>query len=529
MQTSISDCQDVIYDEYKCYQYAPPHPPLEQPSGCCYCLTVYALRINTAMSSFIYEHVIKACDDLTVIVKNSLLKQGVLKRAMSDKQIDQLNVSVRVLVLESLLAHAVQPFSSVSIAKRVNFYNDDNPESVGLSFRMHVEKVYPTLCLLGYLRRHKKGYYDRALKRGKRELFTLTDKLIEFCLPRDLPRDELAKQLSWSHELLVQNDTIPQRHPVQISQKDPKTKERRVVSVIRNANTFEMFERLKTINNRLEKTWIDLDLSDSQWKTIRNGWIDSRGDHQSLKLHKRRLYRIFHDEQLRTGGRFYGGWWQEIPSQFRRSIVMDGKATVECDFSNMNPSLLYARVGLPCPPDAYAPIAGDQHRKLFKKAFNAMLNAPPEMDQPPRDLNLSSLNMSWREVVERVKTFHEPIAHFFFKSAGMWLMREDSELAESVMLKFDEMGYACLPVHDSFILHHGLEEDLLHTMTSVFCRRYGIEPAIKIRRRIAQAADDNHDLLPLNVDEILEKLDTPQDHRLEAFRALGLRSTSVVR
>ena len=74
------------------------------------------------MSSFIYEHVIKACDDLTVIVKNSLFEQGVLKRAMSDKQIDQLSISVRALVLESLLAHAVQPFSPVSIAKRVNLY-----------------------------------------------------------------------------------------------------------------------------------------------------------------------------------------------------------------------------------------------------------------------------------------------------------------------------------------------------------------------------------------------------------------------
>ena len=107
-------------------------------------------------------------------------------------------------------------------------------------------------------------------------------------------------------------------------------------------------------------------------------------------------------------------------------------------------------------------------------------------------------------------------------------MREDSELAESVMLKFDEMGYACLPVHDSFIVHHGLEEDLLDAMTSAFCIRYGIEPAIKVSRKTAQAADDNREFLRLDVDEILEALDTPQDHRLQAFRTLSTRSKSVV-
>ena len=89
------------------------------------------------MTALVYQHVIKACDDLAVVVKTSLFEQGVLKRSMSEKQFVQLSISVKVLVIEILLAHSVQAYSPVSIAKRSGFYSGNNPESVGLTFRMH--------------------------------------------------------------------------------------------------------------------------------------------------------------------------------------------------------------------------------------------------------------------------------------------------------------------------------------------------------------------------------------------------------
>ena len=62
----------------------------------------------------------------------------------------------------------------------------------------------------------------------------------------------------------------------------------------------------------------------------------------------------------------------------------------------------------------------------------------------------------------------------------MWLMREDSDLAEQVMLHFIKMGYPCLPVHDSFIVHHGLAGELEDKMKAVFTKRYGVAPKIKL-------------------------------------------------
>ena len=55
---------------------------------------------------------------------------------------------------------------------------------------------------------------------------------------------------------------------------------------------------------------------------------DSPDDYRPLMLSKRSLYRVFNDTEFQTGGRFYGGWWQEIPSKYRDRITIDGKRTV---------------------------------------------------------------------------------------------------------------------------------------------------------------------------------------------------------
>jgi hypothetical protein len=47
---------------------------------------------------------------------------------------------------------------------------------------------------------------------------------------------------------------------------------------------------------------------------------------------------------------------------------------------------------------------------------------------------------------------HRPIAQFFWSDAGVRLMREDSDLANAVMLAMLREGIAPLGVHDSFIV-----------------------------------------------------------------------------
>ena len=59
---------------------------------------------------------------------------------------------------------------------------------------------------------------------------------------------------------------------------------------------------------------------------------------------------------MNSGGRFYGGWWQEVPKGYRQYIVMNGKPMVEYDYANLHPRILYAEAGLIPPDDCYSDI-----------------------------------------------------------------------------------------------------------------------------------------------------------------------------
>src|SRR5690606_27759980 len=57
--------------------------------------------------------------------------------------------------------------------------------------------------------------------------------------------------------------------------------------------------------------------------------------------------RIFSNGTWDSGGRFYGGWWQQIPNSkaggaWRRKIYINGNPTVEVDYSGLHIVLLYA-------------------------------------------------------------------------------------------------------------------------------------------------------------------------------------------
>jgi hypothetical protein len=56
-------------------------------------------------------------------------------------------------------------------------------------------------------------------------------------------------------------------------------------------------------------------------------------------------------------------------------------------------------------------------------------------------------------------------------------------IAEKVMLHFAKMGYAILPLHDSFIIHHGLEDELMNAMNQAFKEQFNVNAKVDIKYR----------------------------------------------
>ena len=187
--------------------------------------------------------------------------------------------------------------------------------------------------------------------------------------------------------------------------------------------------------------------------------IANHATKEPIDFSQRTLVRIFSNGSFKQGGRFYRGWWQNVPSEYRKYITIDEKRTAEFDFSQLNPHLLYhsnyKELGS---EDAYDRVLDGEHRKVVKQAFNAMVQASTPLKNCPSEIDMSGLEMSWAELRDRIIKAHKPIADLFFKGVGNHLQFQDSNIAERVMLHFAGMDAPALPVHDSFILHHAYGE-----------------------------------------------------------------------
>ncbi|WP_417463572.1 hypothetical protein [Kordiimonas sp.] len=203
-------------------------------------------------------------------------------------------------------------------------------------------------------------------------------------------------------------------------------------------------------------------------------------DKLPIDFTKASMTRIFNNSDWQQGGRFYGPWWQRIPSQYRSLITINGHATTERDYSGMHLRLLYHQEGLPIPEhwDPYdIPALPGMRRELIKKATNMMLNGkdPKRMSFPEG----TACPFTFMETVEAIQKHHRPIASHFLTGVGLFLQRKDSDIAEEVMLTLMDDDILALCIHDSFIVALPYEQRLLEVMSAAYSKATGHLPLIK--------------------------------------------------
>lgn len=176
------------------------------------------------------------------------------------------------------------------------------------------------------------------------------------------------------------------------------------------------------INELLLGRWADLELPDAEMNALKNEGINLPS---RLYTH-RTVYRVFNNGSFEEGGRFYGGWWQQIPSRLRQHITLNGTPTVEMDYLALHPRLIYAERNVQYEGDPYDVGLNGKCRPLVKVTFQKLINgvgyprrSRPGSDEPPFDPD--NPGMSWRQFADTIKDHHQAISDLFGTGIGLKL------------------------------------------------------------------------------------------------------------
>lgn len=198
--------------------------------------------------------------------------------------------------------------------------------------------------------------------------------------------------------------------------------------------------------------------------------------------------RVFNNSDWESGGRFYRHWTQGVKSKFRKYITIDGKPTVELDYSCLHLSMLYGLEGM-IPPegDLYNLVGMDcKYRPIIKKAVNIAINAKDErstiqairQEYPGFIKEHGHTPPSPKMILQNIKDTHPHIQKYLCSNYGVNLQYLDSTIAEKILLHFARGNICCLSIHDSFIIQSSYREELHSLMVRYFQEIFHFTPRI---------------------------------------------------
>ena len=376
------------------------------------------------------------------VIKRIEASEGRKRSRTADEQL-RFEHAVHVLLTDLWKAVKSTPIRECSINKRSGWYSDNPRYRDPLLTYKQMIAVFDGLLKIGFIEVTREGHFDRTIYQGKTTRFVARDELLERLQELD-GHPAISIKPDMDAETIILRNKVDGRKVLQEYDDTPATERHRA--------------SLKKINSCFRKHWFDLEVQDTELTKL-EARIANHAIKEPIDFSQRTLVRIFSNGSFKQGGRFYRGWWQNVPSEYRKYITIDEKRTAEFDFSQLNPHLLYhsnyKQLGS---EDAYDRVLDGDHRKIVKQAFNAMVQASTPLKSCPDEIDMSGLEMGWAELRDRILKAHKPIADHFFKGVGNHLQFMDSNIAEGVMLYFAGIDAPALPVHDSFILHHAYGE-----------------------------------------------------------------------
>ena len=445
-------------------------------------------------------------EELCTKISQDIDAKEIRSRSRTEQEQIRFNYAVRHQLIELWKKHHTHKDNQSSIQKNKNFYSAlQQYRDPYLTYRMAIQ-AFEGLQKLDLIEVTKNGFYDRIKMESSLTRYRATPQLSELLGELDgHPLIDLPPNLDANTILLRKK--IDGRNILIPYEEDKDTEQWRI--------------NLREINACFSRHMIDLRIKDSEVEVLQERLL-SDSEKEPIDLTKKVLVRIFINSSFGEGGRFYRGWWQNVPSEYRPFITINSKSTQEHDYSQLNPNMIYSLYNHELgSEDAYSRVLGEEHRDVVKEAFNAMFQANTLLESKPKDINLDNIEMTWKELRQSILNAHKPIKDLFFTGLGNKLQFEDSIMAENVMLQFARMDYPALPVHDSFIMHHAfgndgskeeseLEEAMRRAFHDRFHRDIGISRELVVRQEMKDTSNKT-----LEVKEGLEDLlDTESEYSL---------------
>jgi hypothetical protein len=409
-----------------------------------------------------------------------LFKEMEDKGLVSKRYAPQLRKNLTVLVLNLYVAFLTDPTSYIAYYRRKEEYQKGSRYKALFISYSHMINSADFLLDNGYAAGTKGSEITSKVSRIR-----ATQKLIS-----------LFEQEKVTPEMVERDKDAPEEPLIVL-----RNENRESIDFEETDETRRMTETLKVINKALKEWAILLYVTDEELQQINDRMKKNPdpGKRGPIDFSNKRLRRIFNNSRWDHGGRFFGGWWQNVPREYRVNIRLDEKHVVECDYSGLHINMLYAMEKLPIPKGDVYHLDGYSNDQTFrgfvKQLLLIMVNA--ETRDKARDAIHSAVHREkvlelppeipstkWEHLFPVMDAFerkHEAIKHHFCTGIGISLQNLDSQIAEKVLLKFSKHGYAVLPLHDSFIIHHGEEKNLLNAMRKAFFEVMGCKTMIDVK------------------------------------------------
>lgn len=412
-----------------------------------------------------YPELSNCLDQLVAEIEGNEARQ----RSRTGNAARKFREAIRCIVLDLYVSSRLTPDCEIGVSLGKGAFTTGSRYGALFLTYDTFRPAFGGLEALGYLQIVRNAFHDPVTGIGRTTRICATDKLVRLLTDSG---QLTASKVGFRHgvdsaEVIVLRDS-----------------DKRDIEYDDTPEIQAMRADLQRINSRLSKSWTDLYLSDEDLAALN---VRMQSDHAAKRreapfvdFNAKRLRRIFNNSEWSQGGRFYGGWWQSVPRDYRPFITIDGKHTVEVDYSGLHPAMMYAQAGSPLEGDPYDIGISSVPREIVKRTFNKMINASGRM-RPTEGFDATVHGVSWTELMAVIRARHEPIAAYFNTEHGLRLQNVDAEIANRVMLRFLVMGYVCLPVHDSFIVHHALRDELAAIMADEFHSTVGRSIASKVK------------------------------------------------